>query len=335
MAVDWALYENLLGIGGEAADAREVAIDGAVNVFVEGIVDDPAYQKDAIVGGEMTPIVAARTSTIKCSIKAIPGTDIHIGDMVKCLGEDWIVVELYTDKVGIINGEMWLCNNTIRFQNHSPAVNTRFCVVDDGTYSKKSSDPDAFVMANTYKIYITIDSATERLYVDKRLGFGEIYSHNGEKILEVYKVIGMDLKSKNYGDGSHLMVLTMQRDVYNSETDSITDNICDLYKDDTATVVPALTGSCLISGKSSARIGTVRKYTATYTDADGNTVNGIESVWDVSAPSGIKVSTDGGVCTIDIPLDSILVGETIVVRVADKDGRYGSFEKKVQVITVG
>ena len=80
MAVDWTLYEKLLGIGGEAADAREVAIDGAVNVFVEGVVDDPAYQKDAIVGGEMTPIVAARTSTIKCSIKAIPGTDIHIGD---------------------------------------------------------------------------------------------------------------------------------------------------------------------------------------------------------------------------------------------------------------
>ena len=102
-----------------------------------------------------------------------------------------------------------------------------------------------------------------------------------------------------------------------------------------ATVVPALTGSCLISGKSSARIGTVRKYAATYTDADGNTVDGIESVWDVSAPSGVRVSADGGVCTIDIPLDSMLVGETIVVRVADKDGKYGSFEKKVQVITVG
>ena len=335
MAVDWALYEKLLGIGGIVADAREVAISGAVNVFVDGIVDDPAYQKDAVVGGEVTPIIASRTSTIKCSIKAMPGTDIHIGDMVECLGENWIVVELYIDKVGIINGEMWLCNNTIKFQNHSPVVHTRFCVIDDGTYSKKSSDPDAFVMANTYKIYITIDSATERIYVDKRLGLGEIYSNDGEKILEVYKVIGMDLKSKNYGEGSHLMVLTMQRDVYNPEADSIVDNICDLCRDDTATVIPALTGSCLISGKSSARIGTVRKYTATYTDVDGNTVDGIESVWDVNAPNGVIVSTGGGVCTIDIPLDSMLVGETIVVRVADKDGKYGSFEKKVQVITVG
>ena len=335
MAVDWALYEKLLGVGGMKADAREVAIDGAVNTFVDGIVDDPAHQEDAVVDGEITPIVASRTSTIKCSIKAIPGTDIHIGDMVECLGENWIVVELYADKVGIINGEMWLCNNIIKFQNHSSAVHTRFCVIDDGTYSKKSSDPDAFVMTNTYKIYITIDSATERIYVDKRLGFGEIYSNDGEKILEVYKVIGMDLKSKNYGEGSHLMVLTMQRDVYNSEVDSIVENICDLYKDDTATVVPALTGSCLISGKSSARIGTVRKYTATYTDADGNTVDDIESVWNVSAPDGVMVSTDGDVCTIDIPLDSMLVGETIVVCVADKDGKYGSFEKKVQVITVG
>ena len=335
MAVDWTLYERFLGIGGKAADAREVAIDGAVNVFIDGVVNDPAYQKDAIVGGEATPIVAARTSTIKCSIKAVPGTDIHIGDMVECLGENWIVVELYIDKVGIINGEMWLCNDTINFQNHSPAVNTRYCVVDDGTYSKKSSDPDAFVMANTYKIYITIDNATERLHVDKRLGFGEIYSHDGEKILEVYKIVGMDLKSKNYGAGSHLMVLTVQRDVYNAESDSITDNICDVFKEDTATVVPALTGSCLISGKTSARIGTTRKYTATYTDINGSVVDGIESVWDIVAPVGVTYSTDNGVCSVNIPLDGNIVGETIIVRVSDKDGKYGCFEQKVQVITVG
>lgn len=335
MVVDWALYEKLLGISEDNADARDVAIDGAVSVFVEGIVDDPAYQKDAIVDGESVPIVASRTSTTQCSIKAIPGTDIHIGDMVKCLDEDWIVVELYIDKVGIINGEMWLCNNEIKFQNHSPAINTRFCVVDDGTYSKKSSDPDAFVMANTYKIYISIDDATKQMYVDKRLGFGEIYAPDGAKILEVYKIIGMDIKSKNYGEGSHLMVLTVQRDVYNAETDSILDNICDIFKAVGTTTNATPVGSCSIGGKDIARIGTTRKYTATYTDAEGLPVDGAKSVWSVSAPSGVTYVADNDSCTVSIPLDSQLVGTIITISVSDEGGRYGSFEKKVQVITVG
>lgn len=335
MTVDWALYENLLSVGGMKADAREVAIDGTVNMFVDGIVDDPAYQKDAIVDGENTPIIAARTSTTECSIKSIPGTDIHIGDMVECLGEHWIVVELYADKVGIINGKMWLCNNAIKFQNHSPAVNTRFCVVDDGTYSKKSSDPEAFVMTNTYKVYITIDSATERIYVDKRLAFGEIYSHNGDKVLEVYKVIGMDIKSQNFGEGSHLMVLTVQRDVYDAEVDSIKDNICDIYVVDDSMPIPTPAGSCVISGKSSARIGTTRKYTVAFVDDRGIVAKGVEALWNVICPDGVSFVSNAYECIITIPLDSNLVGEDIVIYATDKDGRYGVFEKKVQVITVG
>lgn len=333
--VDWSLYEKLLGVGGEASDSRQVAIAGAVNSFAEGILDDPAYQKDALIEGHATPIVASRMSTIKCSIKALPDTNIHIGDMIDCFGESWIVVELYVDKVGIINGEMWLCNYAIKFQNHSPAINMRQCVVDDGTYSKRSSDPDVVVMTNTYRMYITIDDATKLLYIDKRLGFGEIYSQSGEKILEVYKIIGMDLKSHNYGDGSHLMVLALQRDVYNAETDSIRDNLCDAYKGETEIVAPAIAGSCLISGKSSVRIGTTRKYTVKYTDGNGYEVIDVKPVWDVIAPAGVAVSTYENTCAIDVPLDSNLVGESVILRATDESGEFGFSEMKVQVITIG
>lgn len=333
--VDWDLYEILLGNGNSESDARQTAIDGAVSVFVEGIVDDPAYQANALINGEITPIIASRKSTIECSIKAVPGTSLHIGDMVECYDQQWIVVELYVDKVGVINGVMWLCNDSIRFQNHSPVVHTRYCVVDDGTYSKKSSDPDAFVMANTYKIYITTDEATERIFVDKRLGFGSIYSPSGEKILEVYKVIGMDLKSKNYGEGSHLMVLTAQRDVYNAETDDIHENICDIFKESETTSAPSTSGSCFVNGRDSVRIGTVRKYTAVYTDANNEPVSGVTTIWAVSAPSGVICSKSDQTCSIEVPLDSNLVGEIITIRVSDEDGRFGSYEKKVQVVTVG
>lgn len=334
MGVNWPLYEKLLG-NGLAANRREVAIDESVNAFVSGMVDDPAYQENATVDGETTPIIASRKSTIMCAIKAPPSTDIHIGDMVECFNEHWIVVELYVDEVGIINGEMWLCNNILRFQNRSIAVISRHCVVDDGTYSKKSSDPDAFVMANTYKIYITIDDATKKLFVDKRLAFGQIYSADGEEILEVYKIIGMDVKSKNFGEGSHLMVLTVQRDVYDPQVDSLSENICNIFADNGDTAHPEVAGSCVIVGRDVARLGTSRKYTATFTDASGVVVTTVTPVWSINAPDGITYNAFGTECTIKVPLDEKYVGEMITIIVSDAEGVFGTYEKKVQVITVG
>ena len=328
----WSLYETLLG---KDSSPRESAANSSIESFVDGIVDDPAYQPDAIVEGEITPIVASRTSTISCSIKGIPGHELHIGDTVECFNENWIVVELWTDKVGIINGVMWLYNDVLRFQNRSPAINTRYCVIDDGTYSKKSADPDVFLMTNTYKMYVPMDSATERLYVDKRLALGEIYSADGEKILEVYKIIGIDRKSKNFGAGSHLMVLTLQRDIYNAETDSLGDCVCDIFRESVITSEPSVTGSCMITGRDIVRIGTKRKYVATFMNADGSVATDVAPDWEIDAPIIAVCYADGNSCYIELPLDEELIGSTITLRVSDDTGYYGCYEKKVQVTTVG
>ena len=333
MTVDWPLYEKLLG-NGMYASKRDVIIDEAVKSFVTGMSDDPAYQEDARINDVTTPIIASRSSTIQCEIKAAPGTDIHIGDMVECLNETWIVVELYIDKIGIINGTMWLCNNIIRFQNRSATVISRYCVVDDGSYSKKSTDPDAFVSTNTYSVYITIDESTRRLYVDKRLAFGKIFSANDEEILEAYKIIGMDVKSKNFGKGSHLMVLTVQRDVYDARVDSLEDNLCDVFtpsnKDN-----PTITGSCIITGRNVIRIGVTRTYSATFLDINGDENQDVIADWNIKAPDSVKYSKNKNGITIKVPLDEKLVGECITINVTDSDGQFGTYEKKVQVVTVG
>ena len=334
MGVNWPLYETFLG-NGMATNRREAAIDDSISAFETGVVDDPAYQENAIVDGENTPIVASRKSTFMCAIKAPPSTDIHIGDMVECFNQHWIVVELYVDKVGIINGEMWLCNDLLRFQNRSTAVISRHCVVDDGTYSKKSSDPDVFVMTNTYKIYITIDEATKKLFVDKRLSFGQIYSADGDVILEVYKIIGMDVKSRNFGKDSHLMVLTVQRDVYDAQVDSLSENICNIFVDNGDSANPKTTGSCVIVGRDTARLGSSRKYTATFTDANGEVVMTVNPVWTVTAPDGVTHNASNTECAIAIPLDEKYVGEIITITVSDAEGVFGTYDKKVQVITVG
>ena len=339
MPVDWSLYEKLLGSDCVQIDARQDAIVSAVDSFLDGIVDDPAYQCDARVEGDLTPLVASRTAAHQCSIVAAPNTDIHIGDMVECLSERWIVVELYMDKIGLMRGVMWLCNETIRFQNHSSSVHVRQCVIDNGTYSKKSSDPDAFVMANTYRMYLPRDAETEKMFVDKRLSFGHIYDATGDQILEVYKIIGIDSKTPNHGDGSHIMMVTLQRDVYNPSTDSLEDNLCDVYRPADSVAKPTPGGSCVIHGKDTIRIGTRRKYTAVFTDPAGNEITDITPVWSLTLSRGslldIKHEIDGMISTIELPLSSDLVGDTISIMVRDNEGKYGTFRKKVRVISVG
>lgn len=333
MNVDWGLYETLLG-NGEYSSKREVAAKEAAQSFVTGMRDDPAYQEFSVVDGAIIPIIADRTSSFACSLKAEPKADIHIGDVVECLDETWVVVDLYTDKLGVVNGTMWMCNTCVQFQNGTPYVNSRFFVVDNGTYSKNTSDPDVVASSNTYKAYMSIDVATEKLHVDKRISLGKTFNAAGEEILEVYKIIGVDNKSKNFGQGSHLMVLTLQRDVYNAHTDNIALGVCDVvdaYQEST----PNDSGSCVIEGRDYVRIGTSRRLTARFIDQNGAATSTPTPLWELDAPDGVSISVDGATCNVTAELNDLLVGEEFVVRLSDISGLYGECELRGQVITVG
>ena len=334
MATNWTLYENLLSVGDGVSGERNHAINDALNSFLDGVINDPAYISDAKIGGVTAPIVASRNSTIKCSIKATPDTSIHIGDVVECFGESWIVVELYVDRIGVINGEMWLCNHVMKFQNRSSEIFSRHCVIDDGTYSKMS-DSDAFVLTNTYKLYVSKDDATEKLYVDKRISLGEIYSSEGLKILEVYKTIGIDTKSKNHGQGSHLLVLTLQRDVYDRDADSMDDGICDVYEQTSSTDISTDANMCSIKGKDNIRIGTSRSYEIIANDGNVEFSSDIEVVWQIASTHRIEYHTSERTCVIDVPLEVDIVGDTIEIMALSKSDSRVLAYKKVKVIAIG
>ena len=197
--VEWKNYELLLGIDDdEDRAAREEAVEDALANLIEGLKTDPAYQDDTEINGVTTPLVIVMKDSGIADVKAFPGTNLNIGDMVTFRDEPWICVEKYYDKMGIINAVIWMCNYFINFQNNSNPIHTRFVVVDKGSYSKLSGTSDAPTMDNTYKVYISIDPQTKKLFVDKRLAFGPIYNSSIEEILEVYEISGLDFISWNY-----------------------------------------------------------------------------------------------------------------------------------------
>jgi len=336
--VDWPLYEKLLN-GGDGRTQRDQIIEDSVNMFAEGIVDDPAYQADATTNGEPTPMAINRKSPIEAEMRAVPGTDVDMGDIVDALGADWLVVEVYTDKLGIVRGVLWLCNYILRFQNNSGTVYERCCVVDDGSYSKRQVGGVAYQPMDTLEVMIGIDPQTSLLHLDKRLAIGTSTTVELKPQLNVYKIYGIDTVSKNFGDESHLMKMYVQRDVYNKDTDDFDLGICDVYTDEEPSSGGTLVGSCAIVGKDNIRTGTTRKYSVAFYDAAGHETAGSDASvqWTVTIPTGSNAqsSITDGVCSVTVPLSGAEVGNVITLSVVDSNGIYGTCEKKVTVISVG
>lgn len=305
------------------------------------IVESAAYQEGALRNGESQPIAAIRTDTNKCKITVIPGDKMCIGDLISVFNEQWLVMELYTDEYGITYGEVWMCNHKFVYQDFDGNVITKDAIIDDGSYSK-GSDKQISVVDGNYKCYMSLDDESAVLFIDKRLAIDVIMDQNGNPILEVGKIKWIDTKTKNYGEGSHLLFFTLSEDVYNQENDSLDNLICD-YKaekidnSDELESPEESIGSCLvIKGRDSIRIGTSRTYKVIAVDEKGNSISVDDIIWDINDGSGsVIIKTDNETCIISVPLNESLVGKDFVIICRSKSGKYKAANKQVAVISIG
>lgn len=334
--VDWDLYIKLLGIGDAGDTDRADVIRNAIELFESAITSDPSYHEEAQVNNQNQPLAVDRDSALVANITAMPGDTLHTGDMVYVFDENWIVTEVYVDDIGLVHGTIWMCNDILTFQNHSPEIYGYACVIDDGSYSKSGLNNDVSVLSNTYKIYLSLDDITKYMFIDKRLSVGRTYDKDGNQILEVYKVIGIDLKSKNIGAGSHLMVMTVLRDVYDSKRDNFAYLVCDYIPLSSDEQEHTLLGTCSIDGLDQLRIGTRRKYVGKFWHEGEDVSSQVTPVWVVEVPDGVVYTVnEDKTCTITVPLDSNLIGKKIELSLSDSEGLYGNYTKEVVVMTIG
>lgn len=312
-------------------------IEGVRETIENDIIESAACQPNARREGELQPLAVTRTETNKCSVTVMPGGEMYIGDIVEVFGESWICVELHTDEYGITYGEIWLCNHKLVYQNYEGEVITQDVVIEDGSYSK-GNDKSLPSVDGTYKCYLPLNDKTNCLFVDKRLALGVAYDSNGKKILEVGKITWIDRISHNYGRGSHVLFMSLSRDVYNEEKDNLDILVCDYISENNSANVQnqPLTNTCLvINGKDSIRIGTNRTYKATVVGSDGNGKDAQDVEWEITADKGIVLKPNLNSCTISVPLWDALIGTDILITCRDKLGELSSANKKVAVISIG
>lgn len=326
------LYRYWLSLDKETGAEEEKA--SVQDTFTSTIQESAAYQRDALRNGRSQPIVAIRAETKKCKITVIPGDEMYIGDLIYVFNEYWLCMELYTDEYGLTYGEIWMCNQVFKYQNHELKSISKYAIIDDGSYSK-GSDKAIPVTDNSFTCYMSLDDESSALYVDKRLAFDVVLDSKGEKILEVGKIVWIDTKSKNFGKGSHLLAFGINDDVYNKECDNISLFICDYKEPGTSENVVVASGYLSINGRNTLRIGTSRTYYVVAIDEKGNTIEPTDVQWNIESVNGITIEPNGNSCVVAVPLEESLIGEIIKIGCVDLSGNYSAGNTEVAVISIG
>lgn len=315
----WALYDTLLSLKSVVERSREIEVSR--ESFLQRLKSSPSYMATAEVNGKVCPLSIVHQKTNICSVTMFPPNQLFAGDILYAFGEEWLTVETQTDEYGLVTGTAWLCNHELVFQTSDGKQHTRSAVVDAGTYYKSSEDRLP-VVNGEYTLYLPMDEETSKLHVDKRLALGITYSVTGQKELETYKITGIDRKGQNLGRGSHLVVVKVERCLYDMAKDNLELSLCDY-------ITPSEPSSAgAIEGCAQAKIGTQTSYF----------IKGRDSYkWTLKPILGVSyiVNENGRGITLILALDTSLIGAKIKLAAQSLTGQGEVQEKIVEVVALG
>ena len=301
----------------------------AQEMLREEFVDSINYIPCAKRNGKKQPMIITGSEVkYKYNITTMPGDELYPGDMIEANGEHYLVVQTRSESPVYILGLAWLCNVKFRFQNWNSTIIERYGVLDSGVYSTTvGTDGTIQYLKRQFKIYLSSDEETDKIYIDKRLATGTMYDQYGNEILEAYVITGRTKLGKgSYGDGTHLLELNAKSSEQVGARDSIEQMVCDYIspredEEEEATVETQIL-SCEITGRNNIRLGATRVYTGIFYDADNNPVEIENPVWTYEVQEGITVTVDGATCTVSVPDDDQYSGSDVVLRLGDGGVNY-------------
>lgn len=310
----WELYETKLKAYGETKRDRQ--LEQAREDFYREAVGNPAYHKALRNGVEEDFLIQRTDKTERFKITAFPGNELNIGDYIEVFDETFLVYQTRVQDTLNRTGILWLCNHKFRWQNFSSEIIERWGVLDSGVYSTTiRGEADLRYKNKQFKLILPLDEETQKLYIDKRIAVDKMFDSRGNEILNVYQITGYDATGENFGQNAHILYCNLRSDEFNPNTDNVDEVICDYISPDGNTVTDETLLECEITGPSEIRLGSKRKYSAVFYDAERNIVTDIVPIWSAgeTAPT-IDIYKDGDKYVIDVPDDLDLLGESVEIH---------------------
>lgn len=318
-------------------EAYEKARSDEVGMIRDDLARDlqesPDYQKDAKRNGVPQPMVFTRGGEDHgYNVTCLPGDELFAGDIIDAFNEKWIVMRARADTTTHKVGVMYQCNKLLRFQNFDTQIHERWSYIDVSGYS--SSFNSSTKMQNSSEqmiIYLPFDEASEKIYVDKRLAINSGYDRFGRRMLDVLKVTGANPIAESFNSGDHLLMLKVERDLFNPESDDLESEICDYRAEDAETHEPVEENlTCRIEGRAKVRIGKSARYKSVFL-RDGEEVTGVTPQWSMDPESGVTLTADGDDVLLQIRNDESLIGAELTLCLGETSGAYGTATLKVEV----
>lgn len=295
------------------------------------------YVYDAKRNDVLQPMVITSSDVMyKCDVEALPDDELYPGDMVDAIDHKWVVVQTKRTNPFQILGTGWMCNYEFRFQNGASQIMSYWGVMDSGVYSTtKTGDSALQTEDKQFKIYLPLNADTEKIYVDKRLAVGTKFNYKGEEIIDVYQVTGRNVVARSYGTGAHLLILEVRSAEYSPTNDSLEYMVCDYVQPESPQPAPTPANRCFISGRSKVYAGSKREYIASFYDASGEPVTGVDAVWTTPAVDGVSFLPDGNKLTVSAKDTDDVVGASFDITAQDAMGAYTSCTLSLEVCAVG
>lgn len=329
-----SIYKDYLEEAYHSSRSDEVGMirEDLLNDFQES----PDYQGDAKRNGIPQPMVFTRGGDDHgYNVICLPGDELFAGDIIDAFDEKWLVMRVRADMTTHKVGVMYQCNKLIRFQNFDKEIYERWSYVDVSGYSSSFNRSTSIQNSSEQMvIYMPFDEATEKIYVDKRLALNGGYDRYGRKMLSVLKVTGVNPVAESFNQGDHILMLKVERDLYDEEADNLELEICDYLSDDATQSAPEDDQrSCSISGRTTLRIGKTNRYAAVFT-SERSPVPATTPIWSLQAEDGVTLSVVDSDAFVEAEKNDELIGSTFALTLRAEDGTYGMATLEGEVVSL-
>lgn len=274
-----------------------------------------------------------------------PSQTIFAGDIVDCMEQKWLVLDVDPDRTIYTKAMMQLCNIKIRWiSKKTKRIVERFGWAENVTkYSSGVRDSNMIQRTEfQVKIRLGLDEETALLKRDSRflldLDREEFDTSNTSGHPDAYILTNRDVFTRADGFGSKqskmggVVELTLTESLFNPETDNADLMIADYYVTEHIDT-RCLSAEIIYKGDGVLKSGgSFKRFSAVFYEKDGQVNNDIKPIWTVAAQDKYRdyviTEQENNDIKIKIQDNGNMIGETIVLVLQDQDN---TVEHKINI----
>lgn len=212
----------------------------------------------------------------------------------------WLIMTMPTNNKVYEKVVLYLCNYIAKWQDNGNIIYQPFHVQNASQYNTGEEGNKILTLGyNQLLVYTSLDDNTVYLNRTKRM----FIDYNNINPLP-YRITRIDTVSESYGE-SRVICLVFTEDVYNPNTDSIENWLCDYFPISTITII--------YSGNPTIRTGGTKTLKVDTTE---------NVIWSVESDIGATIISNGNSVKVKCPNDLNCIGKQITIK-ADINGGIG------------